>query len=76
MTRFSFLTEQDVLGAIKTDQLGQIIRGDNSLIEQKEAAAVSWMKSYLNNRFDMDDTFPLIPDWQSSTDLKWQQSRP
>lgn len=67
--RYTFLTKQDILSAIKQDQLFQIVRDDDSLIREKESAAISWMKSYLSQRFDMDDTFPIIPDWSSSADF-------
>lgn len=67
--KFTFLTKSDILSAIKTDQLAQIIGNDDTLIEEQEKAMVSYMKSYLNNRFDMADTFPTISEWDSTTDF-------
>lgn len=64
--KFLFLDKEDVLSSIKDDQLFQIIRDDDTLIADKEESAVSMMKSYLNNRYDMPDTFPAITDWDSA----------
>lgn len=64
--KFSFLDKDDILSSIKDDQLFQIIRDDDALIADKEESAVSMMKSYLNNRYDMPDTFPAIGAWDSA----------
>jgi hypothetical protein len=65
---YSYLTSEDLDAAIKEEQLTQLVRDNLGLIAVAEANAVSWMKDYLGQRFDMAATFPTIGEWQAGND--------
>jgi hypothetical protein len=60
-----FLLEKDYITVIQEDILNDIVRGDRSLLELSEAAAISEMKAYLNMRYDTAKVFPDLPEWNS-----------
>lgn len=63
---YSFLTSDDLDGAIKDDQLHQLVRDDLSLVARAEAGAVSWMRDYLGQRFDLPNVFGDIGEWSAA----------
>jgi hypothetical protein len=61
--RYTFLTSDDLEAAIKEDMLQQLARDDQALIATNVAAAISRMKDYLRQRYDVAAVFPEIGDW-------------
>ena len=60
---YNFLTSEDLDGSIKEELLEQLTRGSEVLVTLSEASAVSWMKDYLGQRFDVASIFPAIGEW-------------
>jgi hypothetical protein len=60
---YNFLTDADLAVGIKDAQLSQLTNDQTGLIPRAEASAVSWMKDYLGQRFDVADCFPSIGEW-------------
>jgi hypothetical protein len=67
---YNFLTDEDVEVAIKEDLLEQIIGDDTKLFPKSEAAAISYMKDFLRERFKVEDIFPHITEWVNTTTYK------
>ena len=65
---FSFLNSADLEGAIKEEQLTQLVRDNMGLVAVSEASAVSRMKDYLGQRFDLAAAFPTVGDWSAGND--------
>ena len=65
---YTFLTSEDLESGIKEEMLGQLIGNNLYLIALAESSAVSLMKDYLGQRFDMSATFPAIGEWQPGND--------
>jgi hypothetical protein len=60
---FKFLTLSDIEAAIKPQYLEQLLDGHKQThLSNNEAAAVSFVKGYLNNRFDVSKIFLTIKD--------------
>ena len=53
----SFILKEDYGGVIKEDYLDDITQMDDIILEQVQARAISLMKSYLTNRFDVEAIF-------------------
>jgi hypothetical protein len=65
---YTFLNSEDLESAIKSEQLTQLTRDNFYLVALAESSAVSWMKDYLGQRFDMVATFPTIGEWAAGND--------
>ena len=65
---YNFLTSDDLDRSIKEELLDQLVRGDLGLVALSENAAVSWMKDYLGQRYDVAATFPNIGEWSAGND--------
>ena len=52
-----FIEKADLYQAILVDELNEIVRGDDTLITQTISAAVSEMKGYLYDSYDVDTIF-------------------
>jgi|GEM_PF-1302780 len=60
---YNFLTQADIEGAIKPQYLQQLLDGQAANhLSKKEAAAVSFVKGYLANRFNLELIFLVIKD--------------
>jgi hypothetical protein len=60
---YNFLHSADLDGSIKEEMLEQLTRGNEVVIILSESSAVSWMKDYLGQRFDVASIFPVIGEW-------------
>ncbi len=60
---YNFLCEEDLRAGIKEEFLTTISEGNVNNIIKAERAAIDFMKSYLNARFDVADCFPVIRQW-------------
>lgn len=67
---YSFLTSEDLRVAIKLDALNTASENDSSNIIKAEKRAVEYMKSFMNQRYNVEDTFPLIRQWVINKDYK------
>ncbi len=65
---YSYLTSEDLDSTIKEEQLTQLVRDNLGLVAVSEANAVSWMKDYLGQRYDVAASFPAIGEWQPGND--------
>ncbi|SHJ75712.1 Protein of unknown function [Hymenobacter daecheongensis DSM 21074] len=71
---YSFLTSDDLDSAIKEEMLYQLVRDNLGLVGSAEASAVSWMKDYLGQRFDVAAVFPNIGEWTAGSEYGPAQS--
>lgn len=53
----AFITKADLSLSILTDELDEIVRGDDTVIEQAISAAIAEMRGYLFNNYDVDTIF-------------------
>jgi len=53
----AFLTKSDLLLSILEEELDEITRGDDTLIDQAALAAISEMRGWLYDTFDVDAIF-------------------
>lgn len=65
---YNFLTSDDLEASIKDEMLEQLVRGNLGLVALAEHAAVSWMKDYLGQRYDVAASFPAIGEWSAGND--------
>ncbi|MPM00632.1 hypothetical protein SDC9_46860 [bioreactor metagenome] len=61
----SFLTDDDYEAGIRTEFLTAITRNNPAIRASAENAAISEMRSYLNNRYDADAIFSATGDNRS-----------
>jgi hypothetical protein len=69
MMMYTFLNHNDILVAIKEDMLLQV-GVVPSMIANTERAAVSYMKDFITNRYDLEDCFPFIYTWNNTRTYK------
>lgn len=58
----AFLVEADLHTVILSDELTEITRGDNTVLESALSAAVEEMRTYLYDAFDVDTIFAETGD--------------
>jgi hypothetical protein len=62
---YNFLTHEDLIAGIKEDMLNQVTGEVSSHIKKSEAAAVTYMKNFIGQRFLLIDCFPDIKEYSA-----------
>jgi phage gp36-like protein len=52
-----FLNQEDFKTVIKSDNLGQMLNNDFSILDMLELSAIALIKTYLKNKYDLTNAF-------------------